>query len=57
MDNIENEKMEDNLIEKIEKIQKNFPNLILPSMGLVKNSDEIKIDGKDYIGRNDVREE
>lgn len=51
------DKLEENIIEEIEKLQKEFPNLVLPSMGLVQNKDDIAIDGKDYIECKDVREE
>lgn len=53
MDKIEKE----SLIKKIESVQKEFPNIVLPSMGIVNNEKKIEIDGKDYIKHKSVGEE
>lgn len=48
---------EETLIKKIEKVQKELPNIILPSMGIINNEKKVEINGKDYIKHKDVEEE
>lgn len=52
------DKNNEGLIDKIKKIQDKFPNLILPSMGLLDNEKRVKVDAKNYMkNRNTSREE
>ena len=55
MDN--KEKKEETLIKALENVQKEFPNLVLPNMGIIDNEKKIEINGKDYLKKNDNREE
>lgn len=56
--------MKDNEMEKEEKsyfdymkeIQKEMPNIILPSMGMLDNEKGIEINGMDYIKNSDLKE-
>ena len=47
----------DNYIEKLKKIQKSMPNIILPSRGLINNNDNVSINGSDYVKNFDVKED
>lgn len=38
------------------KIKKEFPNIILPSMGMLPEEKRIDINGKDYIVSDEVKE-
>ncbi len=45
---------DDNLLKILRDEQKKMPNIILPSMGLVDNTQKINIDSNKYIfNRND----
>ncbi len=53
MDKVEDE----SLIKKIEKVQKELPNIVLPNMGIINNEKKVEINGKDYIKHKEVKEE
>lgn len=57
MDNNDVRGNEDTLIAKLNKVQGEMPNLVLPSMGIIKNEDDVLIDGKDFIKSKVVKEE
>ena len=41
---------DENLIKILKDCQKEFPNLVIPNMGIIDNEKKIEINGKDYIG-------
>ena len=43
--------VEKSIIKKLEDIQKNIPNIIIPSMGMLENDINIKINNEDYINK------
>lgn len=43
--------VEKSVIKKLEDIQKNIPNIIIPSMGMLENDINIKINNEDYINK------
>ena len=47
MDN--KDKKVENLIKALENVQKEFPNLVLPNMGIIDNEKKVEIYGKDYL--------
>ena len=47
---------EKSYIELLKEVQKENPNLILPSMGMLEDQDKVDINGKDYI-KNEVEGE
>lgn len=47
---------EKSYIELLKEIQKENPNLILPSMGMLEDQNKVDINGKDYI-KNEVEGE
>ncbi len=47
MDNKDNKN--ETLIKTLENVQKEFPNLVLPNMGIINNERKIEINGKDYL--------
>ena len=54
----DNNKKYDSLIDKLNKAQNKFPNLVLPSMGLLDNNKNVKVDAKEYMkNKNTSREE
>lgn len=53
----DSKKNEESLIEKIQKAQDKFPNLILPSMGLLNNDKGVQVDAKNYMKNRDVSRE
>lgn len=57
MDKNKPEFEEDSLKSKIEKLQAELPNLVLPTMGIVDREDKIDIDGKEYIKHKVVKED
>lgn len=57
MDNNDVRGNEDTLIAKLNKAQGEMLNLVLPSMGIIKNEDDVLIDGKDFIKSKVVKEE
>lgn len=44
-------------IEMLKEIQKENPNLILPSMGMIDNENRVEVNGKDYIKKEVEGEE
>lgn len=42
---------EKSIIKKLEDIQKNIPNIIIPSMGMLENDINIEIKNEDYIDK------
>lgn len=48
---------EETIIKKIEKVQEELPDIVLPSMGIINNEKTIEINGKDYIKHKDIGEE
>lgn len=54
MDNNSDEK---NLVQILEDLQKEFPDLVLPNMGIIDNEEKININAKDYLKDKSVREE
>lgn len=58
MDNNKNVKNDsETMIDKIEKIQKELPNLVLPNMGIIDIDNIVDIDGRDYIKHKSVKED
>ena len=55
MDNKDNKPK--TLITTLETVQKDFPNLTLPNMGIIDNEKKVIINGKDYIKEKGNREE
>ena len=54
------EKYSDNnvsLISKIDKIQKEIPDIVLPNMGIYENEKKIVVNGKDYMKKDSDKEE
>ena len=47
----------ESIIATLENVQKEFPNLTLPNMGIIDNEKKIKINGKDYIKEKSNRED
>ncbi|MEE3342533.1 MAG: hypothetical protein VZS44_00370 [Bacilli bacterium] len=45
------------LIKTLEDVQKEFPDLILPNMGIIDNEKDVEINGKDYLKNKDAKEE
>ena len=45
------DKEEKSIIKELEDIQKNIPNIIIPSMGMLENDINIKINNEDYINK------
>lgn len=43
-------------IELLNKIRKELPNLVLPSMGMIDDIEQININAKDYIINNGIEE-
>ena len=43
--------IEKSVIKKLEDIQKNIPNIIIPSMGMIENDINVKINNEDYINK------
>lgn len=57
MDSDNSKVKEETLVSKIAKVQKELPDLVLPSMGIIKNDNEVIINGKDYIKSKVVKED
>ena len=53
----DNNKKYDSLIDKLNKAQNKFPNLVLPSMGLLDNNKNVKVDAKEYMKNKNVSRE
>lgn len=51
------EKEEEQITNIINDVQEEFPNLKLPSMGIIDNEKKIEINGKDYIDSKSNEEE
>ena len=50
-------KKDKSYIELLEEAQKKNPNIVLPSMGIIKNEIKVNVNGKDYIKKgNNVKE-
>ena len=47
---------EKSYIELLKEVQKENPNLILPSLGMIEDQNKVDINGKDYI-KNEVEGE
>lgn len=45
------------LIQKIEQVQEELPNITLPNMGIITNEKKIEINSQDYIQHKAVRED
>lgn len=45
------------LIQKIEQVQGELPDITLPNMGIITNEKKVEINGQDYIQHKDVRED
>lgn len=45
------------LIKTLEDVQKEFPELVLPNMGIIDNEKKVEINGKDYLKNKSIREE
>lgn len=56
MDNLENLKNE-NIINKIKKLEEELPNLTIPTMGIVDIKNNVDINGKDYLKQKSVKED
>lgn len=54
---MDNKEKTETLIKALENVQKEFPNLVLPNMGIIDNEKKIEINGKDYLKKNGNREE
>lgn len=48
--------MNDEYMEIVTKIKHEFPDIVLPSMGMTNNEEVIDINGKDYIISIEVKE-
>ena len=42
---------EKSVIKKLEDIQKNIPNIIIPSMGMLENNINVEINNENYINK------
>ena len=56
IDNLENLKNE-NIINKIKKLEEELPNLTIPTMGIVDIKNNVDINGKDYLKQKSVKED
>ncbi len=56
MDNKKGDSNE-SIIKVLEDVQKDFPGLVLPNMGIINNEEEVIIDGKDYLKDGNIKEE
>ncbi len=45
------------IIKTLEKVQKDFPGLILPNMGIIDNEKKIDINSKDYLKDKSIKED
>lgn len=45
------------LIQKIEQVQEELPNITLPNMGIINNEKKIEINSQDYIQHKTIRED
>ena len=45
------------LIQALKSVQDEFPDLVLPNMGIIDNEKKIEINGKDYLKNRSIREE
>ena len=41
---------DENLIKILKEYQKEFPDLVIPNMGIIDNEKKVEINGKDYLG-------
>ena len=55
MDNKDNKN--ETLIKVLETVQKEFPSLVLPNMGIINNEKKLEINGKDYLKKKSNRED
>lgn len=47
---------EKSYLDYVKEIQKELPNIILPSMGMLDNEERIDINGMDYIKNEEFKE-
>ncbi len=45
------------LKEKISEVQKDLPNIIMPTMGIIPDENKIDINNNDYIKNKEVKED
>lgn len=57
MDNKKVKDKDETLIDNLENVQKEFPNLVLPNMGIIDNERRIEINSKDYIKPKIIKED
>ena len=55
--NKRNEEVKKEYEELVKKLREELPNIILPSMGMLDDVERVEIDGKDYIIKDDIKEE
>ena len=48
--------MENEYIEILKEIRKELPNIVLPSMGMLEDIEQVKLNGKDYIISDNIKE-
>lgn len=54
---VDDKKNNVSLISKIDKIQKEIPDIVLPNMGIYENEKKIVVNGKDYMKKDSDKEE
>ena len=47
----------ENLKQKIDEINKGVPNLIIPTMGIISENNELKIDNNEFIQSKEVKDD
>ena len=47
----------ENLKQKIDEINKGIPNLIIPTMGIISENNELKIDNNEFIQSKEVKDD
>lgn len=45
------DKEEKSIIKELDEIQKNLPNIIIPSMGMLEDNNKIEINNEEFINK------
>lgn len=48
---------EKSIIKELEDIQKNLPNIIIPTMGMIENNTKIEINNEEFINKESISKE
>lgn len=54
---MDNKKKNENIISTLVDVQKKFPNLVLPNMGIIDNEKKVDINGKEYLKTKKIKED